>query len=323
MSLISGRSSSYLTTAQAIVPHWQNANSLNPTHPIVLKGGYTFVNFLQDRDILSDKLDSVRASVLVRNTAATLRDSAKQSIRTYLTRYRATIISHLMDTPYARNLPQLPHPGSDETAYKEPFLRLSERWKIVNNLGATFPGFTAPLVLGNGTTLALFLDALAELEELYREINIADVELDTHRQERDILLDPFKKRMQQYKAEMLSRYGNDHPLVKSLPNLTSNSSTTPDPVALNGIWDIHNQKATLTWTPSPLAGVRYEIRTTGSASYQASQEQTLAVVESGTTRFETDAGLGVPGASAHFKVYVLTPSGQERGSRALKVVHPA
>lgn len=231
MSLVSRSSSSYLTTANAIVPHWQSANNLTPTRPIVLKGGYTFTQFLQDRDNLSEKIDSVRARLLVRNTAAALRDSAKQSLRDYLIRYRATVSNHLMDTPYARHLPNLPLRGSDETSYKEPFLRMAEQWKLINNLGGTVAGFTAPLVLGDGTTLVAFQDALAQLEELYREINIADTALDTGRGERDALLEPFKKRMQQYKAELIGRYGKDHSVVTSLPELTYRSPAPKAPRA--------------------------------------------------------------------------------------------
>jgi len=220
MSLVSGSAVSYLTTAQALIPHWQNANTLSTARPIVLSGGYTFIDFLQDRDTLGTKIDLVRTCSLQRATAAARRDGSKQSIRDFLTRYRAAVLSQLRDTPYARNLPRLPSLGSDETHYKEPFLRAVEQWKIINSLGATVLGFTAPLVLGDGATLETFVDALSQLEELYREMNIADTALDCGRQERDALLEPFKKRMQQYKAELLYRFGASHPLVQSLPDLS-------------------------------------------------------------------------------------------------------
>jgi hypothetical protein len=40
------------------------------------------------------------------------------------------------------------------------------------------------------------------------------------------------------------------------------------------------------------------------------------------TPFETDTGLGVPGAKVFYKVIVILTTGRERGSKAVSVVRP-
>ena len=53
--------------------------------------------------------------------------------------------------------------------------------------------------------------------------------------------------------------------------------------------------------------------------YRAAEELAVAALPKTATTFETATGLAAPGSAATFKVYVLTTTGNEKGSNAVKV----
>ena len=312
---------SYLRTAQEIDTHWQQANTTAGTNPITLKGDYTLAEFQADFATFSNKIDQTRAERFQRDMAAAQRNIQKGHVRDSLTRFRAAVTNKLMGTPYASNLPTLPVLTADESGYKEPFLKMQERWRGIDSLGSTVDDFTPPLVLGNGLTLAGFGDQLTELDATYRAVDRSDTLLGTLRRERDALMPILKQRITQYKNALIDRFGKDHPLVKSLPSLSPVASSTLKAVKLTGTWDATTGKAALSWSAAASSEASYSVRTTGSLPYKADEEEVLTTLPNGITHFHTDAGLTLPGSEANFKVYVVTPSGNERGSNAVKVMH--
>lgn len=310
----------YLRTVQEIETHWRQANASNSGNPITLKGGYTLTQFQAEIASFSTKIDQTRAERLQRDMAAGQRNAQKLLIRDYLTRFRAAVTNYLMGTPYASNLPTLPVLTADETDYKEPFLKMQERWRVIDGLGSSVTDFTAPLVLGNGTTLSQFTDQLADLDSAYRAIDRTDTLLETLRRERDALMPALKDRATQYKNALIDRFGKTHPLVQSLPALSPSANSNLKAVKLTGTWDASTGRAALTWSASSLSETTYSVRTTGSLPYKAEDEEVIATLPHGTTHFHTDTGLAMTGAEANFKVYVVTPGGNERGSNAVKVV---
>ena len=133
----------------------------------------------------------------------------------------------------------------------------------------------------------------------------------------------LKERIVQYKNALIDRFGKTHPLVQSLPALSPVSTNTLKPVKLTGTWDAITKKAALTWSAAVASDASYSVRTTGSLPFKADDEEILGNLPNGTTHFHTNAGLTLAGAEANFKVYVITPTGNERGSNAVKVVHTA
>lgn len=319
---------SYLRTAEDIITHWQQANASTSAilisideNPITLKGGYTLAQFQTEIASFSAKIDQTRAERFQRDMAAAQRNIQKGLVRDSLTRFRAAVTNQLMGTPYASNLPTLPVLTADESKYKEPFLKMQERWRGIDSLGVSIADFSAPLVLGNGLTIDGFVDQLAELDTAYRALDRSDTLLETLRRERDALMPVLKERVVQYKNALIDRFGKTHPLVQSLPALSPVASSTPKAVKLTGTWDATMGKAALTWSAATTSDVSYSVRTTGSLPYKSDDEEVLAILPSTTTHFHTDAGLTLAGTEANFKVYVITTSGNERGSNAVKVVH--
>ena len=312
---------SYLRTAQDIDTHWQQVNASSSANPITLKGSFTLAQFQNELTVFGAKISQTRAERLQRDMAAGQRSIQKDAVRESLTRFRAAVTNYLMGTPYAGNLPTLPTLSVDESAYKEPFLKMQERWRVIDNLSVSVPEFTAPLVLGNGLTLDGFVDQLTDLDSAYRALDKSDTQLETYRRERDAMMEPLKKRIVQYKNALIDRFGKEHPFVKSIPALSPTPSNTLKPVKLTGTWDASTQKAALTWSAAASQDATYSVRTTGSLPYKPDDEEVLATLPHGTTHFHTDAGLIVIGSEANFKVYVVTPSGNERGSNAVKIMH--
>jgi hypothetical protein len=311
---------SYLRTSEDIDTHWQQADSAASGSDITLKGGYTLASFQADIASFSNKLSQARAERQQRDMAAGQRNVKKGLVRDALTRFRAAVTNQLMGTPYAANLPTLPAVNVDESGYKEAFLKMVERWRVINGLGNTVADFTAPLILGNGLTLAAFEIELQELDAAYRLVSRTDTVLETLRRERDALMPVLKDRIVQYKNALIDKFGKTHPLVQSLPALSPAPSTNIKAVKVIGSWDADTQKAALAWTPSTVSDVTYSVRTTGSLPYKAEDEEVLAALPGGTTHFHTDTGLLTSGSEANFKVYVVSSAGNERGSNSVKVV---
>lgn len=67
----------------------------------------------------------------------------------------------------------------------------------------------------------------------------------------------------------------------------------------------------------------YEVRGVPGESYEAEDEVVLAVVPpDGPRVLLTGFGLGAPGASAGYRLYVVLGSGRERGGAPVFVRHP-
>jgi hypothetical protein len=324
MPLISNSPASYRSTADEILAHWNQANTVLNPNEIICKGSYTRDALQDDRDTLDSKINDVRAAIGRRQLIASRRSVSKSSLIDKLQRFRAGVANALMGTIYAANLPRVPFFAANEKDFLEPLFKMRERWREINAITNQVPDFTAPFILGDGTTLAQFDHLLAELQAIYRELDTVDAEIDRARRERDALLEPLKDRMQQYRQGVLARVGKNHPLSESLPPLRVTSSRPILPVRVTGQWDAASDTAYLTWNASKDAELDgYSVRTSSGATYRADEEDTVAFLPASATSWNGTDGLGVSGAEANFKVYVIIKGNRERGSNAVKVARPS
>ncbi|MDX2108603.1 MAG: hypothetical protein SFY80_00005, partial [Verrucomicrobiota bacterium] len=91
-----------------------------------------------------------------------------------------------------------------------------------------------------------------------------------------------------------------------------------------GIWDVATQTAALTWTPSARTDLlHYEVRACLGKTYNTQNEYRVATVAKDVLTWNTNEGLSTPGSVIHYKVYVVTQTHRERGSKAVKVTRPA
>ncbi len=79
----------------------------------------------------------------------------------------------------------------------------------------------------------------------------------------------------------------------------------------------------LTWTPSTNPNLdHYSVRTAPGPTYHAADESVVADVPAGTTAHSTNEGLVAPGATAHFGIYAVLTTANEKGSKMVAVTRP-
>jgi hypothetical protein len=143
------------------------------------------------------------------------------------------------------------------------------------------------------------------------------------REERDDVFDPIYERLKQYRQVVQGLYPKDHALYESLPRLTPPAGSTPAAVNMSAVWDAGISMARVTYTESTNPNLKeYELRACFGDKYRTEEEQVIASNEPGVLEFTTDQGLVASGSQAFYKVYVITQTGNEKGSKSAKVVRP-
>jgi hypothetical protein len=308
------------------ISHWEAVNlelGGAPATDLKLKGGYLLANFQTDRAGLAAAITAIEGLENVRQLGAADRDTKKAAIRARLAQFRSGVLCYLQGTPYEPALPTQPDFNNLETRFVAPLDDMANLWTKIN-ADLTTPGWTPPLKLAAGYLAATFSTDLAAMRTTYQGLTDAEQDLKLGRDQRDALLRPIVLRIKQYRGAVISQFADTHPLVASLPALTPPAGSTPDPVAVSGLWNAATLMGDLTWTPSAEADLDfYSVRTAPGPTYKNDEESVVASVPAGTTTFSTAVGLAAPGASALFKVYVVVTTGNERGSAVVKITRPA
>jgi hypothetical protein len=141
----------------------------------------------------------------------------------------------------------------------------------------------------------------SEIRQLLREVPVMDGHNDI----------PWQYRL---------RAAND-PLVLSLPKLTPEPGSTPDPVLANGTWNVPTTQGKLTWDESSAPDLaEYEVRWSPGPTYDVDTEVVIANIAKDAPReYFTTQGLLAIGDVSNFKIYVKTTTGNERGSNTVKI----
>ena len=141
------------------------------------------------------------------------------------------------------------------------------------------------------------------------------------------MLGPLKAAMVEYRRNLPGLLPPDDALLESMPEVSPKPGTTPQAVAASAVWVPALQKARITIIPNvnpavPVSG--YQVRSCpGPGTYKTTEESVVGNFAQGATTFNTDAGLTQPGATALYKVYSLTVTGNEKGGTAMKLTRPA
>jgi hypothetical protein len=64
------------------------------------------------------------------------------------------------------------------------------------------------------------------------------------------------------------------------------------------------------------------VRRSGADPYDTASELVVETLAPGTLSLATDEGLGTPGATMRYKVYVQLSTGNEAGSNAVEITRP-
>ncbi len=312
----------YPPKMQEFIAHWTQVNLLLGVAPLLLRGGYTLANFTADRAVLIAAIDAVIPAINTLQGNIVTRDLLKTTLKGKIAQFRAAVNAFFPDSRYSRMIPTVPVYTAIESNFLAPFIDISNVWNLINT--ETNPGFTPPLLLPGGYTKAALDTDVAALRAAYIALENAQVGASSARASRDILVPNANARMKQYRQAVVARLPIGSPLLNNIPAYTI--ATGPAAIAVNPsiVWDAAKKKAIITFAASESTDVaEYSLRTAPMPTYKTDNETSIGIVKPGSSLiFETNIGLLNPGDTALFKVYTVTETGREKGSRILKITVP-
>ena len=174
-----------------------------------------------------------------------------------------------------------------------------------------------------GFDQAQFSAAVENLAASYDAAINAEELLGNARGTRNIAMTAIYERMKQYRAAAPAALPANSPVLANLPRLTPPAGTTPPPLVIEGVWDNALGKAVFSFPASTAKNLlKLQARGCTGTTYKGEDEEIIADLLPTATRFETDWGLGAPGAKISVKIYVLNTTGNENGGKAVKIVRP-
>ncbi len=234
--------------------------------------------------------------------------------------FNAKVRGPLGGTSYAAALPELPTPTDGMGVFVPPLDDILTLWTKLN-AAVGIPGFTAPLLLLGGYTLAEYTTALVNLKLQFALVAKEQLGVSLLIGDRNVLQDVIYPVLKVYRQTVPTNFAENSPLVTSLPRLTPEPGSTPDAVLANGTWNAPTTQGKLTWDASTSPDVvQVEVRWSPGPTYDSANEVVLAnLAPTAPRQYFTTQGLLAIGDESNFKIYVLTGTGNERGSNTVKV----
>ncbi len=316
--------SSYIPTTNEFSAHWDAANTaLGAGGPILLPGGTTRANLVTHRDNLQTKQAEIEGQINASEIARGDLTTKKEDLHLRGGQFNDKVRAILGATAFARALPELPQPQDGQGNFVPPLDDINTLWVKIN-AAVGIAGFTPPLLLLGGYAVADFNTALVALKAQFDTVSKEEVLVKLKIEERNALQGVIYPLLKSYRQVLPTYFAANSPLIASLPKLTPDPGSTPDPVLANGVWDVPTTQGKITWAASTAADFsEYEVRWSPGTTYDASVEVVLGNVAPGAPlEFLTTQGLGASGDVSVFKVYVKTTTGNEKGSNTVKITRP-
>ncbi len=182
-----------------------------------------------------------------------------------------------------------------------------------------------PVTLMGGYSLEDFTVDLAALKAAYTSHAAAESALAVARGKRNETQELIRQALLQYRKRIPSEFPEGSAILASLPDYSPRPGATPDAVELSGTYDVAESRAELAWTEVTDETVTVlELRASAGPDYDEEDESVIATFAPDAPRnWAGTFGLGVPGATATFKLYAITAEGNQRGSNPVTVTRPA
>lgn len=306
-------------TVNEFIAHWSSVNAALGATPLLLPSSYALATLTTDRDALVAFNTAIVVADNARQTAAADRDIKRGLLRERIRQLRATIIGRAAGTVFPRALPKLPRADAKEQDFLKALDDAKDVWTRLN--AAPPSGFVGPLLMVGPYPVAQFTADITALRTAFTLVSTNDVSASFARKQRDQLISTIRPKLSQYRQAVAGVFAAGNPLITSLPALTPPAGSTPAAVNLSGVWVTLTSEAQLTWSASDNPDLdHYSVRYHPGPRYKAAEEQSVDVVPAGIETFATDYGLAAPGSISWYKVYVVTSTGNEKGSNAVKVI---
>ena len=313
---------SYVATTEAFLTHWLASDtSLGAGNEIVVSGAVARAGLQTLLNNLGTKRTEVQSDLIDEEIAREVVELQKAALLLRINQFNERIRGAFSGSKWVRALSLVPTISEAQSKFTDPLEQAAALWLKIN----ADPATPAPVTLQGGFTQAMFVTAITALKTAYTALNAAGMNAKISLEERNDLQDSIYAVLKDYRSAMPTHFTKGHALIESLPDLTPAPGSTPDAVTLNGSWIVLSLMAKLLWTLSNHANLlRYEIRFCAGPNYSSDNESVLGSVLPGDLlEFLTDAGLTAPGNVASFKVYVITTTGNEKGSNTVTITRPA
>lgn len=313
--------SSYIPTLEEFLAHWDIADTtLGAGNEIVLPVGVTRATLLARQAALVAKRVELQAKLNTQETTRGEIDLLKISLLERIHQFNDKVRAYLPDSKWIAALPLMPSYSDGQGNFLDPLDDAATLWLQLN----ADPGTVAAFTLLGAYTQAMFATDLTALKTAYAALNAADVAATVVRSERNSLQDEIYPLLKSYRIVLPTAFVRGHALIASLPRLTPLPGSTPAEVTVTVVWDTALEQARLTWTENTAADLdHYDVRFCSGSTYSTDDESIVATVPGdGSREVLTTAGLTNPGATASFKVYVITTTGNEKGSTAVSLTRP-
>ncbi len=324
---ISG-ASSYIPTLNDFLPHWEQVNtSLGAGGPLVLRNPngpvpatVSRADLLTMRNDLQTKHTDITGQINGVEIASAALKAMKELLHLRGVQFNEGVRSGLNGTTYAAALPVLPQSSDGQEVFVEPMDDVSTLWAKIN-AAAGIPGFTPPLLLLSAYPVADFNTALASLKAQFEALNKEEFLVSFKIRERNKMQENIYPALKAYRQAVPTKFAANDPLVLTLPRLTPEPGSTPAPVLANGAWNAPTTQGKLTWDESAAPDLdQYEVRWSPGSAYDSANEVVLASIAKTAPRaYFTTQGLLAMGDVSNFKIYVMTATGNERGSNTVKI----
>lgn len=314
---ISGNSS-YIPTVNEFIAHWESVDAyLGAGNEVIVAGGKSRADLLTLRTELQTKRDAVEGVLNgVEISSATIK-LQKEALLERFAQLAANVRALYGGQAFEAALPDAPGLGDNESKFCKPLVDAANLWQRILDSGAT-------LTLVDAFTVTDFNDAIDDLRQEYIAWTKGGSDLKIVRGERDDLQKQIYPILKQYRQIIPGKFPDDSVYINTLPRLTPKPGATPQAVNASAVWDEAEVKARIEWEASTNNDLKeYQVRYTPGDDYEEDDETIVATISPGQPlTLLTDAGLTQAGASSTFKVYVITNTGNEKGSAALTVEWP-
>jgi hypothetical protein len=327
--------SSAIPTTEEFISHWTAANALlPPLSPIVMPGvplGFpTEVNISTLEALLTDLQSQVATIQSKANGAALVRGDLKLrqvALLDQFGQFTDKVRGNLSGTKWIGAVPLAPTEGDAQSRFCDPMDDAVDLWLRINTEQAL--GVGKVLTLRDGTTQAQFVTKVAELKQVWRDLKGADLDLKLARGQRNTIMEKIYPILKQYRVVLPTFFAAGSAIVESLPRLTPEPGSTPEPAVLSETWNGTTNKADFV-AVIPVQPNMKRLRLLYSPGTVWSEEDASGVLTvdlvgvdlSQPVTFSTDFALSGPGSTALFRVVVENETGNEASSNVLEVTRP-
>jgi len=310
--------SSFVPTTQEFLTHWGAADTaLGVGNEIVLQGGVARVGLQTLLDTLVAKRLDLAGKLNLAETARGDIELQKIAMLLRINQFNDVVRADFGGTKWEVALPKVPSIGDGEGVFIPPLDDVQTLW-LQLNAGIAPAG---PVKLLGDYVQATFGTNNGAMKTAFTTWRAAGVIAGLALQERNDIQDQIQPVLVNYRKKLPTKFAKGHALVDSLPEVSPPPGSTPAAVTINVVWDPITLKAKITWGASTAADLfQYEIRFCAGPNYNTEIEDVIGnVTPGGLLEFLSDAGLAAAGNIASFKVYVITTTGNEKGSNAVSV----